>query len=38
MKNELYFYDIFPKAVPAGREISVRIRSLSPHTAFTLEE
>lgn len=38
MKNELYFYDIFPKVIPSGADVPIHIRSLSPHTAFTQEE
>lgn len=37
MKNELYFYDIYPKVLPSEQETEVHIRSLSPHTAFTAE-
>lgn len=37
MKQELYFYDIYPKVVPSQRETAITIKPLSPHKAF-LEE
>lgn len=34
MIKELYYYDIFPKVFPVGREVEITVRSLDEHTRF----
>lgn len=34
MKKELYYYDIFPKVFPVGRNVEITVRSLDEHTRF----
>lgn len=38
MKEELYFYDIYPKIIPSQKETKITIKPLSPHKAFAKEE
>ena len=35
MKSELYDYDIFPKVFPVGKEVTVTIKPMGQHAAFT---
>ena len=34
MKRELINYDIFPKVIPVGREVSITIKPMGGHAAF----
>lgn len=34
MKNELYFYDVYPKVLLTGKETTIHIKPLSAHVAF----
>ena len=36
MKRELINYDIFPKVIPVGREVSITIKPMGGHAAFTV--
>lgn len=38
MKQELYFYDIYPKVIPSQKETKITIQTLSPHKAFADED
>ena len=35
MKRELINYDIFPKVIPVGKEVTVTIKPMGGHAAFT---
>ena len=34
MKNELVYFDLFPKVVPVGRPVTVHVKPLSRHARF----
>lgn len=38
MKRELVCFDVFPKVVPVGRPVRLRIHARSPHTRFAADE
>ena len=35
MKRELLNYDIFPKVIPVGKEVTITIKPMGAHAAFT---
>ena len=34
MKRELINYDIFPKVIPVGKEVTITIKPMGGHAAF----
>ena len=38
MKRELINYDIFPKVIPTGKEVTITIKPMGGHAAFTAEK
>ena len=38
MKRELVCFDVFPKVVPVGRPVRLRVHARSPHTRFAADE